>query len=186
MADETISTGGAPPDNSRRKLLKIAAAAGGAVAATAIIPGSWTKPIAQIGALPAHAQTSQTPISLTAPQLLGSTLILPAPPDGARVTAAVPTRNIQVTCNWEDPLAQFGVNSYLNTLVTSGGCATNDAIQNYPYWDLFKNPATGYTTGTLTFNVITTCVNGTNLDWYVTEGLRSSGAPIGVSLSLPA
>lgn len=45
-------------DSGRRKLIRLAAAAGGAVALGAALPGSWQKPIAQIGAVPAHAATS--------------------------------------------------------------------------------------------------------------------------------
>ncbi len=44
---------------SRRTLLKVLVAAGGSVAASAIIPGKWTKPLVRVGVLPVHAQTSQ-------------------------------------------------------------------------------------------------------------------------------
>lgn len=46
---------------SRRRLLKALAAAGGAAAATAVLPGSWQRPRAHLGALPAHAQVSNVP-----------------------------------------------------------------------------------------------------------------------------
>jgi hypothetical protein len=46
---------------SRRRLLKAIAAAGGTLAAATVLPDKWTKPAAQVGLLPAHAQVSPTP-----------------------------------------------------------------------------------------------------------------------------
>lgn len=43
---------------SRRKLLKILAASGTAIAASAVLPGKWMKPVVNMGVLPAHAQQS--------------------------------------------------------------------------------------------------------------------------------
>jgi hypothetical protein len=43
---------------SRRRLLKALVAAGGATAAASLLPGKWSKPLAQVGVLPAHAQIS--------------------------------------------------------------------------------------------------------------------------------
>ena len=45
-------------DVSRRRLLKILAASGTAVAASAVLPGKWMKPVVNMGVLPAHAQQS--------------------------------------------------------------------------------------------------------------------------------
>ena len=42
----------------RRRLLETMTVAGGALAASALIPDRWVKPVAKLGALPAHAQTS--------------------------------------------------------------------------------------------------------------------------------
>lgn len=43
---------------TRRELLKTLAAAGGALAAAAMLPGKWIKPVVQAGVLPAHAQAT--------------------------------------------------------------------------------------------------------------------------------
>jgi hypothetical protein len=41
---------------SRRRLLKVLAAAGGAAAASTLLPSQWTRPVIEVGVLPAHAQ----------------------------------------------------------------------------------------------------------------------------------
>ncbi|HEY9078017.1 MAG TPA: twin-arginine translocation signal domain-containing protein [Anaerolineaceae bacterium] len=46
---------------TRRELLKVLAASGGAVAAASFLPGKWVKPLVKAGVLPAHAQSSQNP-----------------------------------------------------------------------------------------------------------------------------
>ena len=43
---------------SRRRLLKALIAAGGATAAATMLPGKWSKPLVEVGVLPAHAQIS--------------------------------------------------------------------------------------------------------------------------------
>jgi len=49
---------------SRRELLKIAGATGAIVATQMMLPSEWTRPIVDVGALPAHAQTSgKTPVA---------------------------------------------------------------------------------------------------------------------------
>jgi len=60
-------------NEGRRKLIKAAAVAGGAVAAAGAIPGDWKKPLATVGGLPAHAQTSDTPITIPDSSLVIST-----------------------------------------------------------------------------------------------------------------
>jgi hypothetical protein len=45
---------------NRRELLKILAAGGTALAASAIIPDRWSKPVVGSGVLPAHAQSTCT------------------------------------------------------------------------------------------------------------------------------
>jgi hypothetical protein len=47
----------------RRELLKALTATGGAVTAAALLPGKWTRPVVEVGLLPAHAQTSALTIS---------------------------------------------------------------------------------------------------------------------------
>jgi hypothetical protein len=43
---------------SRRTLLKMVAAAGAGTSAALFLPGQWSKPVAEVGVLPAHAQVS--------------------------------------------------------------------------------------------------------------------------------
>lgn len=42
----------------RRQVLKAMIATGGALAASAMLPAEWTKPVVEMGVLPAHAQVS--------------------------------------------------------------------------------------------------------------------------------
>jgi len=46
---------------SRRRLLKIVATTGGATAASTLLPTKWTKPVVEVGLLPAHAQVTPPP-----------------------------------------------------------------------------------------------------------------------------
>jgi hypothetical protein len=46
---------------SRRQLLKALIATGGAVTASTLLPGEWSKPIVEVGVLPAHAQVTPLP-----------------------------------------------------------------------------------------------------------------------------
>lgn len=56
-------------NEGRRKLVKAAAVAGGAAVAVAALPGEWKKPLATIGGVPAHAQTSVNSIVLADAQV---------------------------------------------------------------------------------------------------------------------
>lgn len=53
---------GEQPDQRRRKVLGAALAAGGSLVAASMLPGRWTRPLALIGATPAHAQISEAPL----------------------------------------------------------------------------------------------------------------------------
>lgn len=110
----------AHPDAGRRKLLKAAAAAGGAAAATVIVPGGWRKPIAQIGALPAHAQVSDTRPVL-------SNLVVQAyvAPDSRLRNGLGPTHT--ATFDFEDPLAGVGPNSLITATILSGDRTAGEA-----------------------------------------------------------
>ena len=55
---------------SRRQLLKALAAASGAIAASSLLPEKWSSPALEVGVLPAHAQVSEEPISITFYQCL--------------------------------------------------------------------------------------------------------------------
>jgi hypothetical protein len=50
---------------SRRELLKTLAAAGGALGASAFLPSEWTKPLVEAGVIPAHAQGTEQPLTIT-------------------------------------------------------------------------------------------------------------------------
>jgi hypothetical protein len=92
---------------SRRRLLKAIAAASGAVAASTLLPGEWIKPVVEAGVLPAHAQVSGGPFTISGvtdpaagPQafctpprnfVVVSATISPVPPVGSIVSFTITT-----------------------------------------------------------------------------------------------
>ncbi len=71
---------------SRRTLLKIIAAAGGSMAASAMLPGKWVKPVMRAGVLPVHAQTS-SPVA--APYRIVDSTAEQEPQDGCFLNLSV-------------------------------------------------------------------------------------------------
>jgi hypothetical protein len=70
---------------SRRRLLRILAATGGAIAASGVLPARWTKPVVEVGVIPAHAQVTRpmpTAISTVYAMVCDST------PGGGDITGA--------------------------------------------------------------------------------------------------
>jgi hypothetical protein len=53
---------------SRRRLLKALVAAGGTVAASTLLPSKWTKPVVEVGVLPAHAQATPSAAPTAEPE----------------------------------------------------------------------------------------------------------------------
>lgn len=71
---------------SRRRLLKLIATAGGAAAATTLLPGEWSRPVVEVGVLPAHAQVTEpipTATPVPTPQLASITTCHAADNQGA-------------------------------------------------------------------------------------------------------
>lgn len=64
---------------SRRQLLKALLAAGGALTAASLLPGEWSRPVVEIGVLPAHAQITPAPICGLTCRSGAATIQLPDP-----------------------------------------------------------------------------------------------------------
>lgn len=64
---EEQSVSNTPENNERRKVLKKLALGTAAIAGCSVLPGKWTSPIVEFGALPAHAVTSGTVEAAAAP-----------------------------------------------------------------------------------------------------------------------
>lgn len=64
MGQDKVQEENAGVNDGRRKLIKAVAVAGGAAVAVAALPGEWKKPLATVGGLPAHAQTSDNQVVL--------------------------------------------------------------------------------------------------------------------------
>jgi hypothetical protein len=77
---------------TRRELLKLVAAGSGAVAAAAIVPEKWTRPLVKAGVLPVHAQTSGTVV-------LSELVIILNLGQNATYKLAAPARNNSGTQN---------------------------------------------------------------------------------------
>jgi hypothetical protein len=90
----------APVDDGRRKLIKAAAIAGGAAAAAVTLPAAWKKPLATVGGLPAHAQTSDAPIRALAFLSIG-------PGNAGQVTGQNAIPSVTAQFSFEDPLCEI-------------------------------------------------------------------------------
>jgi hypothetical protein len=66
----------------RRQLLRTLAASSGVVAASALVPGKWSKPLVEVGLLPAHAQVTPSPTMTSTPT---------ATPTGTQTPTVTPT-----------------------------------------------------------------------------------------------
>lgn len=99
MDERKVPAEQAQVDEGRRKLVKAVAIGGGAVAAAAAIPGAWKKPLATVGGLPAHAQTSEGPI--TAVELLDVGLQQPSPVGSQDLNV------LSALFSFEDPMCQI-------------------------------------------------------------------------------
>lgn len=169
----------AHPDAGRRKLLKAAAAAGGAAAATVIVPGGWRKPIAQIGALPAHAQVSDT-----RPRLFNLLVETYVAPDSRLRGAIGPTH--MATFDFEDPLAGVSSSALITATVpgadrSAGGArvlvvvctdpvpAPGQSLQNLGAWGAYNASS-----GMITFPFSTGCVDPIGLCVTLEVGGRLS------------
>jgi hypothetical protein len=97
---------------ARRKLLKILAAGGGAVAASTVLPGSWLAPVANIGVLPAHAQTSRTTTDYFVVQVVQTVPDASLPPTAAPANPGPSA--IQVTVDFVTEIAHVVANNRNN------------------------------------------------------------------------
>jgi hypothetical protein len=175
MADQDSTLAATGPDAGRRTLLKAVLAAGGAAAAATVLPGSWSKPVAGIGALPAHAQTSEAPIRIISYGILGTT---PVPGN-----SPAPQLMIAAWCQYEDDLGQVTKKTGLETevlpmtadaRVVAPTCEQDQPVQDYP-WHEFTPDSTPYA-GSLYFNVVTPCTTGGYLKWRLHVGGRYSNS----------
>jgi len=136
---------------SRRDALKTLVAATGAVALTSL-PSQWTKPVVEVGALPAHAQGSFT-INLVSADFPGGDSNCRADDSLIEIifTYNDPTGN--VTTGTTSPTATNGTydGSLLNFYIKmspSGLDGTNDWPLNSP--DISMSPDSDEYTGTIT------------------------------------
>jgi hypothetical protein len=137
---------------SRRGLLKVIAAAGGTAAAAAVLPDRWLKPMIQIGATPAHAQTS-----VSRPVILGLTVgfAVLTPPPAAGVKRLVMLR---ATFGYEDPLEELDDTATLSATLDPCGAIV---YQDKPLQDLSSYLREGDAgSGTIGFDFPHLCTNG--------------------------
>lgn len=66
----------------RRQLLRALAVSSGVVAGSALVPGKWSKPLVEVGLLPAHAQFTPPPTMTSTPT---------ATPTGTQTPTVTPT-----------------------------------------------------------------------------------------------
>jgi hypothetical protein len=149
---------------NRREALKTIAAASGALGAAAFLPGKWSKPLVEVGVLPAHAQST---VDLLISNLETQPLSGPAAPNQPRFPYFA-------QFDYSDPLGQVNGNAKLYANAT-GFCNEN-------YWKGDPLNSSGIKlTGTpyngsvwFNFNASVTCVNGSQLNVQLGAGGRMS------------
>jgi hypothetical protein len=164
MADTTGKGSGAKADAGRRAVLKAAVVAGGATAAAALLPGSWKKPAATIGGLPAHAQVSNG-ITLTAPSARDYPFVT-----GARPVGETTTNSVYTLATYHDPLGEFDDSVELWSEVAPCGDVQTSALSSRtPFW----RSGNGFT-GQVSFFSNTSCNPATYIAWRFSKGGRTS------------
>lgn len=170
------------PDAGRRKLLKAVAVAGGAVAATALIPGSWVKPIVELGVLPAGAQAAPSGVHV---MLSGQTL---QSTSGATWWQSVKKNQAcnpiprtinpsaplyRATCSYNDPLGEFDPETWLLFTRESPCNQERSKLCCGAGFDYYPVPLNRYQ-GNFSFFKLVECPNSSGLTWWVAKGNRSS------------
>lgn len=102
MDQDEVRDGKPGVDENRRKLIKAAAVAGGAAVAVGALPGEWKKPLATVGGLPAHAQTSDAPITIPDESLVIETSFV-----DARSVARLAPPPYHAEFSYIDPLCEI-------------------------------------------------------------------------------
>ncbi len=93
---------------NRREMLKALVAASGAIGVAAFLPAKWSKPAIEAGVIPAHAQSSQIPLTIS-----NLEVDVPAqtPPD---ITG-------YGSFDWDDPLGEVSCGDQISATIV--GCA---------------------------------------------------------------
>ncbi|MHB8836227.1 MAG: hypothetical protein ACYC9Y_11020 [Candidatus Methylomirabilia bacterium] len=105
-------------NEGRRKLVKAAAVAGGAVVAVAALPGEWKKPLATLGGLPAHGQTSDARI------VVSNLTFLDLATRDVRKRVAIGQADCDWSVEFEDPLCLVGPDVTVSGTLTMCGEVT--------------------------------------------------------------
>lgn len=162
--DQRKSTEGTT-DEGRRRLLKAAAVAGGATAAAALLPGSWKKPVATIGGLPAHAQTSQA-ITLRRAQAADYPLI-------ERSTVSGTTSNwIHSKSHYDDPLGEFTDGVEVWTRIDGDSCVSEETRDLFSVTGFFLDGDAF--SGDVYFSTYSNCSYKAYIAWTFSKGGRTS------------
>jgi hypothetical protein len=99
---------------NRREMLKVLVAASGAMGAVAFLPAKWSKPVIEAGVIPAHAQSSQYPLTISG---LTAFVDVEPPPD---ITG-------YGRFSWDDPLGAVSCGDQINATIQ--GCAQSVLVQ---------------------------------------------------------
>lgn len=164
MAEDQVKRTEGSPDAGRRALLKAAAVAGGATAAAALLPGSWTKPVATIGGLPAHAQVSQA-------LLITQAVAADYPLQGTGAVGASAAPWIYTRSRYDDPLGEFDNAVDVWTSIVGPGCEIEQnrvlaSLSHFIDGDGFS--------GTVYFSTATNCSESSYIAWTFSKGGRTS------------
>jgi hypothetical protein len=138
---------------SRRGLLKVLAAAGGTAAAAAALPDRWLKPMVQIGATPAHAQTS-----VARPAILGVDVLFVVTPSPRPAGSAQPLTMLRASIDYSDPLEEVDDTATLSATLDPCGeiLYTDKPLESLPGYGQIGDAGSG----SFSFDFPHLCTNG--------------------------
>lgn len=173
---------------SRRDLLKMLAASAGA-AALATVPNKWVTPVVEIGALPAHAQTSRSPgaISGTVQLTLNDKPAAGKRPDPVSIfTVSVLTTALTATPTYDHTVGNIDFYIYTVNNVPPGTytveCTYNCGPSSQDVTSVHVSQGVTTTGVNFSFTACTVCLSGDTQIGTPTGGVGINDIKVGTTV----